>query len=69
LWFLRTQSFWNVIKSQLGKTTLNKRSKTSKDDEDHGMELDFLVEQTVDKRTLKADLSAAAIISIEQLSR
>lgn len=69
LWFLRTQGFWNVIKDQLGKTTLNKRSKTSKDDEDHEMELDFLVEQTVDKRTLKADLSAAAIISIEQLSR
>lgn len=69
LWFLRTQSFWNGIKAQLEKTTLNKRAQTSKDDEDYEMELNFLVEQTIDKRTLKADLSVAAIISIEQLSR
>ena len=33
------------------------------------MELNFLVEQTVDKINLKSELSAAAIISIEQLSR
>jgi len=69
LWFLRTQSFWNGIKAQLEKAKLNKRAKTSKDDEDCEMELNFLVEQTVDKRTLKSELSAAAIISIEQLSR
>ena len=59
---------WN--KGSIGKKTrLNKRAKTSKDDEDCEMELNFLVEQTVDKRNLKSELSAAAIISIEQLSR
>eukprot|EP01018_Ginkgo_biloba_P018635 Gb_32896 [translate_table: standard] len=69
VWLLRTQNFWNEITIPLGKSALNKQFQISKVDEDLEPEIDFMVEQTIDTRTPKGDLSPAAVNSIEQFSR
>ncbi|KAG9141871.1 hypothetical protein Leryth_013988 [Lithospermum erythrorhizon] len=66
-WVSRTQNFLNEVTSPLVKN-VNERKLISNDDGSDMEEL-FMVEQTIDSRMPKGNLSLAAIVSIEQFSR
>ncbi|ERN08640.1 uncharacterized protein LOC18436774 [Amborella trichopoda] len=68
-WLLKTQHYLNEVAAPLVNTGQNKKTEVENTQENIDLEDFFMAEQTIDSRTPNGNLSFAAIVSIEQISR